>query len=222
MQLFRVLTRLYSPLPGGQFHEDWTICVTFRVKRNHRRRVMLPKVKLPIDPDKNCAQTDRRTHRQTKRRLYAPPQNKFWGSIKNSPPPGGHVCQPTRTSFDLVQDIIGTNLSFMKTRQSIRPLVLTRKKAPPLWKNARPPGGHVFQPPETNFELIQDFIGTNVLTRTKLKLYMSLMQGNITRGRQTDGQCDHYMPSFRGIKKKMSKANCAKNQQTRTKLELDL
>ncbi|KAH3862975.1 hypothetical protein DPMN_025951 [Dreissena polymorpha] len=32
-------------------------------------------------------------------------------------------------------------------------------------KLPRPPGGHVFQPTETIFTLIQDIIGTNLLTR---------------------------------------------------------
>ncbi|KAH3890039.1 hypothetical protein DPMN_014107 [Dreissena polymorpha] len=82
----------------------------------------------------------------------------------------GHVFQPTGIIFKLVQDIIGVN-------------VLTKKNAPPLgshfyedWtinmasrvltrKNAPPPGGHVFQPTGIIFELVQDIIGINLLTK---------------------------------------------------------
>ncbi|KAH3852966.1 hypothetical protein DPMN_095487 [Dreissena polymorpha] len=63
---------------------------------------------------------------------------------KNAPPPGGHVFQPTRTIFELVQDIIRINL-------------LTKKNDPP-------PCGHVFQAIGTIYELVQDIIGTNLLT----------------------------------------------------------
>ncbi|KAH3734812.1 hypothetical protein DPMN_041261 [Dreissena polymorpha] len=63
---------------------------------------------------------------------------------KNSPPPRGHVFQPTSIIFELVQDIIGMNL-------------LTKKNAPPI-------GNHVFQANVTIFELIQDIIETDPLT----------------------------------------------------------
>ncbi|KAH3842774.1 hypothetical protein DPMN_116278 [Dreissena polymorpha] len=58
--------------------------------------------------------------------------------------------------------------------------VLSRKNAPPLFhddlkinvtsrvltrKNAPPPGGHVFQPTGIIFELVQDIIGMNLLTK---------------------------------------------------------
>ncbi|KAH3857314.1 hypothetical protein DPMN_099920 [Dreissena polymorpha] len=97
---------------------------------------------------------------------------------KNASPPGGHVFQPTGIIFELVQDIIGMNL-------------LTKKNAPPLgshvfqantnlltkfyedWtinvssrvKNAPPSGSHVFQPTGIIFELFQDIIGMNLLTK---------------------------------------------------------
>ncbi|KAH3775975.1 hypothetical protein DPMN_177386 [Dreissena polymorpha] len=70
--------------------------------------------------------------------------------VKNAPPTGGHVLQATGTIFELVQNIIGTNL-------------LTKfhddRKIP------RPVGGHVFPPTGTIFKLIQDIIGTNHLTK---------------------------------------------------------
>ncbi|KAH3711150.1 hypothetical protein DPMN_070650 [Dreissena polymorpha] len=111
---------------------------------------------------------------------------------KNAPPPGGHVFRATGTNFELVQDIIGTNLltKFHNDRTiNMGSRVLTRKNATPPWwpyiigtnlvtkfhddrtinvvskENARPPGGQVFKATETLFKLIQDTIGTNLLTK---------------------------------------------------------
>ncbi|KAH3872177.1 hypothetical protein DPMN_035392 [Dreissena polymorpha] len=77
------------------------------------------------------------------------------------PPTGGHVFQATGTTFELVKNIIGTNLltKFYDDRtMNMASRVLTRKNATPL-------GGHVFPPTGTIFELIQDIIGTNHLTK---------------------------------------------------------
>ncbi|KAH3769059.1 hypothetical protein DPMN_170306 [Dreissena polymorpha] len=65
-------------------------------------------------------------------------------------PPGGQIFRATGTIFELVQDIIGTNL-------------LTMFHAI-YGKMPRPLCGHVFPPTGTIFELIQDIIGTNRLT----------------------------------------------------------
>ncbi|KAH3816492.1 hypothetical protein DPMN_118008 [Dreissena polymorpha] len=137
--------------------------------------------------------------------------------LKNSQPPGGHIFQETGTIFELVEDIIGTNLLTMfhddrtvimasrvfrrknatppwgpciigKNRLAkfhdnrtinVASRVLIRKNAPPLFhedrknkcglyytrKNAPPPGGHVFQPISIIFELVQDIVGMNLLTK---------------------------------------------------------
>ncbi|KAH3711099.1 hypothetical protein DPMN_070599 [Dreissena polymorpha] len=80
---------------------------------------------------------------------------------KNTQPPGGHIFQATGTIFELVQDIIGTNLltMFHDDRTIIMASrVLTRKMPQPL-------GGHVFPPTGTIFKLIQDIIETNRLTK---------------------------------------------------------
>ncbi|KAH3769479.1 hypothetical protein DPMN_170747 [Dreissena polymorpha] len=84
---------------------------------------------------------------------------------KKAPPPGGHVFQATGTIFELVQDIIGTNLQ-TKFRDDWKINVASRwstmKNAPP----PPPPGGHVFfQPTGIIFECVQDIIGTNLLTK---------------------------------------------------------
>ncbi|KAH3703850.1 hypothetical protein DPMN_078897 [Dreissena polymorpha] len=152
-----------------------------------------------------------------------------WTKMKNAPPPGGHVFQPTGTIFQLVLDFIGTTINvacIVLTRKNAPPhwcpcfstnhiivtnlltnfydyqtinvasKVLSRKKVPPPYiirmnlltrfhedrtinvasrtnllikvltrKNARPLGGHVFQPTRIIFELIQDIIRTNLLTK---------------------------------------------------------
>ncbi|KAH3838331.1 hypothetical protein DPMN_111739 [Dreissena polymorpha] len=85
---------------------------------------------------------------------------------KNDPPPGAHVFLPTGTIFEVIQDIIGTNLlnKFHDDRTinvSIR--VLTRFNDSHLGKNALSPGSHVFQTTGIFFELIQDIIGTPTL-----------------------------------------------------------
>ncbi|KAH3823616.1 hypothetical protein DPMN_125426 [Dreissena polymorpha] len=64
---------------------------------------------------------------------------------ENAPPPGGHVFEETKSIFEPIQDIIGTNL--------LTKLHEDRKI------NAPHPGGHVFQPTVIIFELFQDIIG---------------------------------------------------------------
>ncbi|KAH3775328.1 hypothetical protein DPMN_176729 [Dreissena polymorpha] len=77
--------------------------------------------------------------------------------MKNDPPPGSHVFQPTGIIFELVQDIIGMNL-LTKFHEDRTVNVASRvKNAPPL-------GSHVFQANIIICELIQDIIETNLLT----------------------------------------------------------
>ncbi|KAH3778426.1 hypothetical protein DPMN_179884 [Dreissena polymorpha] len=128
-------------------------------------------------------------------------------ATKNALHTGGHVFQATGIIFELVQNIIGTNLltKFHDDRTINRASrVFTRKNATSPWrpyiigtnhltkfhddriinfasrvltrlyksmiyshirKNAPPPGGHVFQATEAIFELIQDIIRKNLLTK---------------------------------------------------------
>ncbi|KAH3801043.1 hypothetical protein DPMN_154687 [Dreissena polymorpha] len=141
-------------------------------------------------------------------------------SRENAPPLGSHVFQTKVTIFKLIQDSIMTNLrtKFYEDREiNVASRVLTRKKCPAPWqpyiirmnlltkfledwtinekctvpwqpcfsskvtifeliqdiigtnllskKNAPPPGGHVFQPTGIIFELIQGIIGMNLLTK---------------------------------------------------------
>ncbi|KAH3700609.1 hypothetical protein DPMN_075586 [Dreissena polymorpha] len=87
---------------------------------------------------------------------------------KNAPPPGGHVFQPTGIIFKLFQDIIGMNLltKFHEDQTiNVASRVLTRFYYSHIRKNAPPLGSHVFQANVTIFELIQDIIETNLLTK---------------------------------------------------------
>ncbi|KAH3865784.1 hypothetical protein DPMN_028827 [Dreissena polymorpha] len=105
--------------------------------------------------------------------------------VKNAPPLGSHVFQANITIFKLIQDIIETNLlTKFHEDWTMRPLETIynhiRKNAPPPGghfhenltknvasrvKNTPPLGSHVFQANLTIFELIQDIIETNLLTK---------------------------------------------------------
>ncbi|KAH3715829.1 hypothetical protein DPMN_058542 [Dreissena polymorpha] len=88
--------------------------------------------------------------------------------VKNAPPLGSHVFQAKATIFELIQDIIGTNhLSKFHEEWTINVAyrVLTRFYNSHINKNTPPPGDHVFQPTGIIFELIQDMIGINLLTK---------------------------------------------------------
>ncbi|KAH3694425.1 hypothetical protein DPMN_081865 [Dreissena polymorpha] len=87
---------------------------------------------------------------------------------KNAPPPGSHVFQPTGIIFKLFQDIIGMNLltKFHEDRTvNVASRVLTRFYCSHIRKNALPLGSHFFQANTIIFELIQDIIETNLLTK---------------------------------------------------------
>ncbi|KAH3785060.1 hypothetical protein DPMN_163143 [Dreissena polymorpha] len=144
-QRLPLLTRKNAPPTGGHvfqptniifelFHEDWTINVASRV--------------LTI--------------------FYYSHTYKCSHIRKNAPPPGGHVFKPTGIIFELVQDIIGINLlsKFHEDRKiNVASRVLTRFYNSHIWKNAPPPGSHVFQPTGIIFELVQDIIEMNLLTK---------------------------------------------------------
>ncbi|KAH3832470.1 hypothetical protein DPMN_105758 [Dreissena polymorpha] len=72
--------------------------------------------------------------------------------MKNAPPPGGHVFQPTGIILELIQNIIGNLLTkFHEDRtKNVASRVLTSND---------------FQANVTIFELIQDIIETNLLTK---------------------------------------------------------
>ncbi|KAH3812029.1 hypothetical protein DPMN_140450 [Dreissena polymorpha] len=84
---------------------------------------------------------------------------------KNAPPLGSHVFQAKIIIFKLIQDIIETNL-LTKFHEDWTINVASRVLTSHIyWKNAPPPGGHVFKATKTIFKLIQDIIWTNLLTK---------------------------------------------------------
>ncbi|KAH3789907.1 hypothetical protein DPMN_168097, partial [Dreissena polymorpha] len=76
---------------------------------------------------------------------------------KNAPPLGSHVFQANIIIFEIIRDIIETNL-LTKFHEDWTINVASREKCPA-------PGGHVFKATKTIFELIQDIIGTNLQTK---------------------------------------------------------
>ncbi|KAH3894963.1 hypothetical protein DPMN_019123 [Dreissena polymorpha] len=98
----------------------------------------------------------------------------------------GHVFQQTRTIFKLIQDIIKTNLTKFHEDWTINVTLRFHEDqtinvaftfheenwtinvtfGPYMYYEKCPnPGGHVFQPTRTIFELVQDITGTILLTK---------------------------------------------------------
>ncbi|KAH3841930.1 hypothetical protein DPMN_115417 [Dreissena polymorpha] len=87
---------------------------------------------------------------------------------KNVPPPRGHVFQQTSTIFKLIQYIMKTYVlaKFYDNKTiNMTSRVLTRVYYSHIRKTTTLPGCHVFQPTGTIFELVQDIIGTRVVTK---------------------------------------------------------
>ncbi|KAH3782678.1 hypothetical protein DPMN_160597 [Dreissena polymorpha] len=112
------------------------------------------------------------------------------------PPPGGHVFQPTSINFELVQDIVMMNiLTKFHIDQTINVAsrVLTRFYYSHIRNNAPPLGSHVFQANITIFELIQDNIETNLLTKFQedwtINANVDVAQRTADNGRRAKG--DH-------------------------------
>ncbi|KAH3889155.1 hypothetical protein DPMN_013205 [Dreissena polymorpha] len=88
--------------------------------------------------------------------------------VKNAPPPGSHVFQPTSIILKLFQDINKNNLltKFHEHRTvNVASRVLTRFYYSHIRKNAPPLGSHVFQGNIIIFKLIQDIIEINLLIK---------------------------------------------------------
>ncbi|KAH3891041.1 hypothetical protein DPMN_015132 [Dreissena polymorpha] len=83
---------------------------------------------------------------------------------KNAPPLGSHVFQANITIFTFIQDIIEINL-LTEFHEDWTINVASKVLTIHLWKNAPPPGGHVIKATKSIFKLIQDIIGTNLLTK---------------------------------------------------------
>ncbi|KAH3693649.1 hypothetical protein DPMN_081088 [Dreissena polymorpha] len=207
----RVLTRLYyshvrknaPPL----FHDDRKINVTSRVLTGKMPRpsgahVFQPTViifelvqdiiGMNLLTEKNAPPLGSHFHEDRKINVASRMLTR-----KNAPPPGGHVFQPTDIIFELVQDIIGMNL-LIKFHEDLTINVVSRVVAPHRSSREKCPplGSHVFQANVTIFQLIQDIIETNLLTKFHEDRTINVASRELTRqmltahdGRRTKG--DH-------------------------------
>ncbi|KAH3776680.1 hypothetical protein DPMN_178111 [Dreissena polymorpha] len=115
----------------------------------------------------------------------------------NAPPPGGHVFQQTRTIFEIIQDVIRTNVL---TKKNATPLAamffnpsepfmnfqdITGTNKDRTIKKSHAPGGHNFQATRTIFELIQDIIGINLLIKFHEDWTINLPGGHVFQATKT-------------------------------------
>ncbi|KAH3752525.1 hypothetical protein DPMN_187146 [Dreissena polymorpha] len=134
-----------------QFHEDWTINWPLYTRKN--------------DPPPDIIWTNLLTKFHDDRTINVAAREL---TMKNAPPPDGHVFQLTRTIFKTVQEIIRTNLltKFHDYRTLyVASRVLTRFYFSHNMKNAPPLLGHDYLPTGTIFQHVQDIIETKFLTK---------------------------------------------------------
>ncbi|KAH3742391.1 hypothetical protein DPMN_049133 [Dreissena polymorpha] len=156
-----------------KFHEDWTINVASRVKNAPPLGSHVFQAKVTIFFNSSKFHEDWKIN-VTSRVL----------TRKNAPPLGAHVFQPTGIIFELIQDIIGMNLltKFYEDQTiNVASRVLTRFYYSHIRKNAPPLGSHVFQANVTIFELIQDIIATNLLTKFHEDWTINVASRELTR-----------------------------------------
>ncbi|KAH3742164.1 hypothetical protein DPMN_048900 [Dreissena polymorpha] len=146
------------------FHDDWAKIVTFRVFTSENCHY--------IHIEKNAPPKLVRGINKTN---VLPYFHDDWAKIvtcnvftrKTAPPTVVHVFQRTGTTFKLNQHIIKANIltKFHENwAKNVTSRVFTCFHYIHLQKNALPNVGHVFSPIWTIFELVRDFIKTNVLT----------------------------------------------------------
>ncbi|KAH3820183.1 hypothetical protein DPMN_121927 [Dreissena polymorpha] len=150
-------------------------------------------------------------------------------SREKCPALGSHVFQAKVIIFELIQDIIGTNLLTKFHKDWTINLAYRVKNAPPpgghfhedqtinvasrvltrfyyshIKKNALPLGSHVFQANITIFELIQDIIGTNLLTKFHEDWTINVASRELTRQMLTAHDAQRKMDKRRSQKLTMS------------------
>ncbi|KAH3857502.1 hypothetical protein DPMN_100111 [Dreissena polymorpha] len=140
--IFKLNSRIKETNVLTKFHENWAKNVTSRVEKcpTHWRPCFSP-----IWTIFELVQDINKT-------------------MKTAPPTGGHVFQRTRTTFELNQHIIETNIL---TNFELYPDIIGTKLLNKFHedrkrnKTARPPGNHVFQRTRTIFELNSHIKETN-------------------------------------------------------------
>ncbi|KAH3815151.1 hypothetical protein DPMN_143672 [Dreissena polymorpha] len=99
----------------------------------------------------------------------------------------GYVFHSTGTIFERVEDFLEKHLTRKNWHATWQPYIIRTNvltKFHEDWtinltftvKTALPPGGHVFLPTGTIFELVKDFIGTHVLTKKTATNIFKLLQ----------------------------------------------
>ncbi|KAH3790001.1 hypothetical protein DPMN_168194 [Dreissena polymorpha] len=124
-----------------KFHQNWTCIGNQEISdltKNISRRQNKINVLTNFHEEINSLLPGRKVFKQT----HIIRKNVLTKNIAQTP--GGHVFQPTLITFKITIIVASR--------------VLTRKNAPP-------PGAHAFQPTKTMFKLVQDIIGTNLLTK---------------------------------------------------------
>ncbi|KAH3750435.1 hypothetical protein DPMN_184958 [Dreissena polymorpha] len=174
-----------------KFHKDWTINVVSRVLTRNNAPPLIPRWPYIIGTNLLTKFHDDRKINETSRvltRKIAPPlwwlcfsTNRHYfklhqdiigmnlltefhedrtinvaSRVKNAPPLGGHVIQGNTKLLTIFHQDWTINVASR---------VLTIFYYSHIRKNAPAPGGHVFQPTGIIFELVQDIIRMNLLTK---------------------------------------------------------
>ncbi|KAH3787001.1 hypothetical protein DPMN_165120 [Dreissena polymorpha] len=197
--IFKLVQHIIRTNILPKFYKDGTINVALRVKnapppdQNHLELIQDVLTKFHVDPTINLASRvlTRKNALPNGGHVFQPTVP--FSNSKNALPPGGHVFQQTVTIFELLQDIMKTNLltKFCDDRTiNMACCVSSSKNAPPhrqyiigtnllsktfhedriinvasRLKNALPPCSHVCQAAVAIFELVQDIIEMYLLTK---------------------------------------------------------
>ncbi|KAH3890404.1 hypothetical protein DPMN_014485 [Dreissena polymorpha] len=180
--IFKLVQDIIGMNPLTKFHEDRTINVTSRVKNAPPLGSHVFQAKVTIfELIQVISGTNLLSKFHEDRKINV--ASKVL-TRKTAPPPGGHVFQPTGIIFKLVQDIIGMNLLtkfYEEQTINVASRVVTRFYYSHMRKNAPPLGSHVFQANVTIFELIQDIIETNLLTKFHEDWTINVASRELTR-----------------------------------------
>ncbi|KAH3796995.1 hypothetical protein DPMN_150571 [Dreissena polymorpha] len=191
----RVLTRKNAPPPAGHVFQPTSIILELVHDIIGMNLLTKFHENLTINVASTCS-----ARPPARQPASQPARIRQSNNQKNAQPLGSHVFQANVTIFELIQEIIETNL-LTKFHEdwtiNVASKVFTMKNSPPLgshvfqatilhiietnlltkfheyWtinvasrvKTVPPPGGHVFSPIWTIFELGRDANDTNVLTR---------------------------------------------------------
>ncbi|KAH3890919.1 hypothetical protein DPMN_015009 [Dreissena polymorpha] len=182
------LMKKTAPSPGGHFHDDWPKNVTLRENDHHppppggHKTAPTPGGHFNNDWTKNV--TSRKTAPSPGGHVFPLITTIFklvqdihitkcsqaflLYKYKEKDPPGGHVFLLIRTIFELNRGIRETNVltKFHEDwAKNVSSILFTCFHYIHIEKTAPPPGGHVFSPIMTIFELVRDIYKIDVKTK---------------------------------------------------------